>query len=88
MSDVSKRVEELVEYAKVCLGGYYQPEYIATFNPAFVLKLLEAWREMREALDFYKRDKNKNFREWTNHVEYDWGQRALSALENADKVFE
>ena len=80
MTDVNKRIDELIEIAKKTSPGPWKVQdfndeeawvngfdfgydcqlkkadakFIATFNPAFVLKLLQSWKQMREAMSYYK----------------------------------
>ena len=108
MTDVNKRIDELIEIAKKTSPGPWKVQdfndeeawvngfdfgydcqlkkadakFIATFNPAFVLKLLESWKEMRKSLNSIANADGPS----------SWGdvfaKEAGEALAKADKVFE
>jgi len=83
MSDVETKIKELIEYAKISEGGYYQPEYVSKFNPTFVMKLLESWLDFHKAADGLKYGVD-----WNNgtHAQV-YRPKLLEALKKSDEVF-
>jgi len=130
MTDVNKRIDELIEIAKKAKSGEWEIEYededkdtlrgigpisawefcfdnyenikqdakyITTFNPTFVLKLLQSWKEMRIALEYINQDEwpgealpvenDDGEINYSNLIDY-YGKLTSEVLDKADKVFE
>jgi len=82
MYSVEEQLKDLIQYAKKKQNGYYIPAYASKFNPEFMIKLLESWREMRESLNSIANADGPS----------SWGdvfaKEAGEAVAKADKVFE
>ena len=142
MTDVNKRIDDLIEIAKAATPGPWvydsgnrtvettdkspahrkaicstddlfdssqedeirpygetwdDSEYIATFNPDLVLKLLKSWKEMRIALEYINQDEwpgealpvenDDGEINYSNLIDY-YGKLTSEVLDKADKVFE
>lgn len=87
MTDTKQQIEWLIEYAKSKEDGYYIPEYASKFNPEFMVKLLESWSEMRNALKQYAANGRDGMTVSDVSI-VPSGEIAIEALAKADEVFE